>query len=345
MTTDTTASTAADDASPDAARQGPGRLIRLARERARLQLSELASLTKLTPSTLEALERDDFNVLNEPVYVRGYYRKCAKALIINEQDLIGAYEKLVRPKAPQAPTKLLIGSGEGKTGLKSSGHGGGRGWLWLIVVGALIGAVIWFLHEDPNARHVLSSAPAEVSNLSKPSLAAPTPAAPADSAPAAAAPASASRPLSTNELSTTPAESGQSQAAAEPAQESGTPAHASPGSGLALSESVSPPPPAARVPAAASAAPAEASGPAGPESLVLDFKSTSWVRVEDSSGKVLMSGVIQSGEHQVVSGKPPYSLFVGNAPGVDVQYQGQAVDLQPYTKSNATARLTVPAGQ
>lgn len=346
MTTDTTASTAANDASSDASRQGPGRLIRLARERARLQLSELASLTKLTPSTLEALERDDFNILNEPVYVRGYYRKCAKALVINEQELIGAYEKLVRPRAPQAPTKLLIGSGEGKTGLKSSrGGGGGVRWLWIVVIGALVGVAIWFLHEDPNARHVLASAPAEVSNLTKPSLAAPAPAAPADTAAApAAAPAGTAHPLSTNELSTTPAESGQTQAAAEPAQDnSPTPAHASPGSGLTMSDSVSPAP-AAQAPAAAAPVPAASSAAAGPDSLVLDFKSTSWVRVEDSSGKVLMSGVIQSGEHQAVSGKPPYSVFIGNAPGVTVQYRGQDVDLTPYTKSNATARLSVPAG-
>jgi cytoskeleton protein RodZ len=350
MTTDTTASTAANDASSDASRQGPGRLIRLARERARLQLSELASLTKLTTSTLEALERDDFNILNEPVYVRGYYRKCAKALVINEQELIGAYEKLVRPRAPQAPTKLLIGSGEGKTGLKSSrGAGGGVRWLWIVVIGGLLGLAFWFLHEDPNARHVLSSAsaPAEVSNLSKPSLAAP--AAPADTAaaPAAAAPAGTAHPLSTNELSTTPAESGQTQAAAEPAQDnSPTPAHASPGSGLTMSESVSPAP-AAQAPASSAAAPAPAasSAAAGPDSLILDFKGTSWVRVEDSSGKLLMSGMIQSGDHQVVTGKPPYSIFVGNAPGVSLQYQGQPIDLTPYTKSNATARLSVPAGQ
>ena len=348
MTTDTTAPTAANDskdASSEASRQGPGRLIRLARERARLELPELATLTKLTPSTLEALERDDFNVLNEPVYVRGYYRKCAKALVINEQDLISAYEKLVRPKAPQAPTKLLIGSGEGKTGLKSGGRGGSMRWLWVIAAGILIGLVLWFFHEDPNARHVLSPAPAaEGSSLSKPSLAAPAPAAPAEAAQAAPAPAAAAapvpgaaRPLSTNELSTTPVESGQTQ---QSAAEAAPPAHAAPGAGLALSDNVASPPAAAQAPAA-DAAPAQPAV-AGPQSLALDFKGTSWVRLEDSTGKVLMSGVIQSGQHQVVSGKPPYSLFLGNAPGVALQYQGQTIDLQPYTKSNATARLTVP---
>jgi cytoskeleton protein RodZ len=352
MTTDTTASTAANDSkdhASDNSRQGPGRLIRLARERARLQVSELAALTKLTPSTLEALERDDFNVLNEPVYVRGYYRKCAKALAIGEQELLAAYEKLVAPKAPQAPTKLLIGSGEGKTGLRSGGRGGSWGWLlWLIAIGAVIGIGL-YLFEDSNARHLLSAPPAEQSSgLAKPSLAAPAapaeqPAAPAASEPApapaaaqtpAAPAAETARPLSTNELSTTPAERGVSQPAAEAPAQDATPAHSGPG--LALAENVAP--------AAPAAASSQTAAPAGPQSLVLDFKGTSWARIEDSSGKVLMSGVIQSGEHQVISGKPPYSVFLGNAPGVTVQYQGQAIDLQPYTKSNATARLSVPAG-
>ena len=65
--------------------QGPGRLMRLAREAVPLSLEELARQTKLAKPTLEALERDDFLMLNEAVYIRGYYRKVAKALSISEQ--------------------------------------------------------------------------------------------------------------------------------------------------------------------------------------------------------------------------------------------------------------------
>ena len=45
---------AADSVQP-VGQSGPGRLIRLARERARLGVSDLAGLTKLAPATLEAL--------------------------------------------------------------------------------------------------------------------------------------------------------------------------------------------------------------------------------------------------------------------------------------------------
>jgi cytoskeleton protein RodZ len=76
----------------------------------------------------------------------------------------------------------------------------------------------------------------------------------------------------------------------------------------------------------------------------LDFKATSWVRVEDDNGKVLLSGVIQQGDHQVLSGKAPYSVFLGNAPGVKLEYHGAAVDLASHTRAkDNTARLSVPS--
>jgi cytoskeleton protein RodZ len=340
MTTDTTAPTAAanpNEAGQDSPRQGPGRLIRLARERTRIGISELAGLTKLAPATLEALERDDFTMLSEPVYVRGYYRKCAKAVALSEQELLAAYEKVVAPRAPQAPTKLLLGGSETGSSLKKNrrrGGGGGAPWLmWLIGIVLLVAVAAWFLREDPNGRRPVL---ADVPGASKP-----VPVLPAASEPSAAAPSAvdggASKPLSTNELATTPAESGQSAAAQAAA--SSQPSTTAPASGQGPQPTL-----ATELSAPPAAATAAAAGPAPAGALTLGFKATSWVRVEDSSGKVLLSGVVQSGDRQVLAGKAPYSLFLGNAPGVSVEYQGQAIDLKPYIKSNDTARLSVPAG-
>ena len=46
----------------------------------------------------------------------------------------------------------------------------------------------------------------------------------------------------------------------------------------------------------------------------------------------------------MLGGKPPYSLYIGNARGVEVQYAGNPVSLTPFIKDNDTAKLTVPAG-
>ncbi|MDE2149855.1 MAG: DUF4115 domain-containing protein, partial [Gammaproteobacteria bacterium] len=96
----------------------------------------------------------------------------------------------------------------------------------------------------------------------------------------------------------------------------------------------------ARITTAAPAVAASAA-PAGGQ-LVLQFDQTSWVRIEDAGGQLLLSGLIRAGERRVLQGTPPYSVFLGNAPGVQLRYAGRTIDIGTYTRADATARLTVP---
>jgi cytoskeleton protein RodZ len=99
---------------PASSGAGPGVLIRRARERAMMSQDELAAQLRLSRATLDALEHDDFAALSEPVYIRGYYRKCAKFLDLSEAELLSAYDRVAVRRAPPAPTKLLLaGSGDG----------------------------------------------------------------------------------------------------------------------------------------------------------------------------------------------------------------------------------------
>jgi cytoskeleton protein RodZ len=77
--------------------------------------------------------------------------------------------------------------------------------------------------------------------------------------------------------------------------------------------------------------------------LLLKVRETAWVKVADAHGKLLLSRTLQSGEQQTLVGEPPFALFIGNAPGVEVLYRGSPVDLTPFIHANATARLSVPA--
>src|SRR3546814_1939496 len=89
----------------------PGTMIREARQAQHLSVDDLAGQTKLARTTVEALERDDFGALLEPVYVRGYYRKCATVLGVDEKALIAAYSSRVAQRVPPAPTKLRLAYG------------------------------------------------------------------------------------------------------------------------------------------------------------------------------------------------------------------------------------------
>lgn len=72
-------------------RDSPGRILQAARKHKGLSIDELATQTLLSRDSLTALEADDFERLSQPVYVRGYYRKCAKILDLPEDELMAAY--------------------------------------------------------------------------------------------------------------------------------------------------------------------------------------------------------------------------------------------------------------
>jgi cytoskeleton protein RodZ len=119
----------------------PGAMLREAREAAGLALDTLAAQVKLSPMTLMAMESDDFVTLNEPVYVRGYYRKCAQVLDLPVEEVVGAYERAAKPRAPALPTKLPVVPG----GEMPVGGGRARFFLLLGLILAAVAAAAWWL--------------------------------------------------------------------------------------------------------------------------------------------------------------------------------------------------------
>lgn len=74
--------------------------------------------------------------------------------------------------------------------------------------------------------------------------------------------------------------------------------------------------------------------------LVFTFQGKSWVEVKDASQRVVFSAENAPGTRQVVSGKPPFQVVIGNATEVEVQYDERQVDLKPHTRAEV-ARLTI----
>lgn len=76
-----------------------GAMLRAARERAGLSLTDVAGHLKFAPRQIEALEADDFIHLPEMPFVRGFVRNYAKLLQIDSAPLLVAL--------PGAPTKTV----------------------------------------------------------------------------------------------------------------------------------------------------------------------------------------------------------------------------------------------
>jgi cytoskeleton protein RodZ len=82
----------------------------------------------------------------------------------------------------------------------------------------------------------------------------------------------------------------------------------------------------------------------GDDSGVLHFKFTneSWVEVRDSTDKIIFEQLNASDTEQMIGGKRPLSLIIGNAADVNLTYNGRSIDLAPYTDTNkGVARFTL----
>jgi cytoskeleton protein RodZ len=103
-----------------------------------------------------------------------------------------------------------------------------------------------------------------------------------------------------------------------------------------------PAPDAAAEPAPVAPA-ATVSTPAATSTLRFSFATEAWIEVregKDGSGKILYSGSNPAGSTRSIQGKPPFSLKVGNAREVKLEFNGKPVDLTPHITASV-ARLTL----
>lgn len=75
--------------------------------------------------------------------------------------------------------------------------------------------------------------------------------------------------------------------------------------------------------------------------LKLVFSANSWVDISDATGRQLAGGLIKKGQELTLNGKPPYRVFLGYAPGVNIYYRGEEFDQSAFVRGNETARFRV----
>jgi cytoskeleton protein RodZ len=92
-------------------------------------------------------------------------------------------------------------------------------------------------------------------------------------------------------------------------------------------------------PASEPAAVAEPAAPLSDTALRLSFRDRSWVEIRQADGEVLLSQNNAPGTVQTVDGVPPYTLVIGNAAKVDVEFRGRTVDLAASSSRDGVARL------
>lgn len=321
----------------------------------------------LNPLLIAAIEGDDFARLGPPVFARGYLSRYARLLHMPEDAVLERYRTQVGIVEGPPPLQVLHP-------LQRQTHARDlRGLLYLILVIALG----WTAVQNLDALD-----PRRLTSLWNSSPTGDTPAtAPATTRPTSTGHSQTYYPFQTDSGETavnTPA----APVPVTPVAPGGPPASSTPPPVVTTltpaAPNTEPPPPILDVPpvtavpdapppsvpgidtasaSASAAASAEAPPPAaesaapppappvslpGETRLAMEFSGDCWVEVKDAQGKILLNGLMKARSSQTVSGTPPFSVTLGNAPAARLTLGEKPVDTTVYVPRRGTvSRFTL----
>jgi len=305
---------------------GPGARLAQARQDSRLGQEEVAHRLHLSVYQIQALEQDDYRALPGATYVRGYLKSYAMLLGIDPAPVLDAHSRMTARQVPPPDFSNIAPQRE-----ITSRHHQVRIVTYLVVVVVIGLAIAWWqgrnaptdspLATSQNVEPVPTETTGEPAEL-VPGMQPDTQAGARDaSSTPAAQPAISPPPIETMKPPATPAVQQSAPAAAAPA----TPAAAmSP----PVQQPVSPP----------AAPPPLPTGPRG--KVVVHAEQDTWVDVRDSRQVKLIYETISAGRTVTLEGVAPISIFLGNAAGTRVEYNGRAVDVARHQRG-MVARFVV----
>jgi len=77
----------------DTPQKNLGEMLREARERLGLDYARLSEITKLQPHILESLEKEEWHTFSAPVFIKGFLRSYAKALDLDVGAVLAMYDE------------------------------------------------------------------------------------------------------------------------------------------------------------------------------------------------------------------------------------------------------------
>lgn len=302
-----------------------GKLLSQARERMGLTQEAVAERLCLKVSTVREIDEDIKPAGVEPTFLRGYMRLYARTVHVPEAELSALLKT-----DESTPTYSVTPMQSYSLGKKRKKR---EGWLmkltWLIVIAliAMVGVWWWQDHQVQknelvtmaNQNDLILSQQEDAANQVELSNSSGD-----NQEPLVSNPASTSDDSALTLSSTQPIES---------QTEEPQPVRTVPLPNASSSTAV-----IDRTQSTETTAPA----PVTNDTLVLNFKGQCWLEIRDANNKILFSGTKNSGDKLELEGKLPYSLNIGAPSNVDVQLNGNAVDLSRFIKANRPAKLKVP---
>lgn len=336
--------TAPQSEAASSALANPGETLRAARESKNWSLSSVAQQLNLSERSLTQIEAGDFSQMPGHTFARGYVRAYAKLLGLDQARLVQQFDHHTGTDATGSRVNSL-GYIDQPVRLSRSMV---RFFTFLLTIVIAVGAFLWW--QDRTARNESGRSVSALERIEVEAADGTTeihlldraeePEEPAADAadPEHSLPEPTEAPAPATESQVTIEQTlGQPNAAA-PVEQSATADPAAPTEAAIAPEPVPVTPAETEAPAAETAQSAQTEVAQGEGQLSLVYNADCWTRVTDADGNVLYSALARAGTSRTVTGKVPLDVHLGFASGVEVRFNGEAVDLSGKTRGE-TARF------
>ena len=287
---------------------GPGKRLYEARVRAQLSAEQVAEMLHLSTHQIAALEREEFDRLPGPTYVRGYLRNYAQLLGLPSDEIVQSY---TRSNGTLRTARRSTLAPEPEVTTRDATV---RFATLLVAVTLILLAVVWW--QGRSAKPI-STGPISQTQEQMPVGVEPETALPMESADNMTPPSleSVDEPpvVNAEESLTPPAEVPTMQSQTQVPTEV-LPSAASTGDVAALEGETA--------------------------QLVLRTRDTSWADIRDARGNKLVYMLVPAQQRITLSGVPPFEIFVGNPEAVVVEFNGEHVEAVKF-KRGLVARFTL----
>jgi Uncharacterized protein conserved in bacteria len=288
---------------PALPRQRAGALLKETREKLGLSHQEVAAHLNLKAEIVDAVEKDDVNRLPVAAYVRGYIRSYARIVNLDADTLIRLYDQ-VALEPPEIIPNIK------KPGQASSHDKPVRAVTYLISFTLALLLLAWLQGQylagqrtrgntaitDQDEKSATTAEMKMEDSVKTPSSAAAVPA-------ETLSLTSDSIEITENEITATLAPNPDeldtnlnAETIIDPAQ---------------IAEELS----------------------TGVDRVSFSLSKNSWIEVLDSNKSRLYHDLAKSGERITLTGKAPFTVVLGYAPGVEISFNGAAFDPAPYTNA------------
>lgn len=303
-----------------------GKQLRKAREAAGMSVDDVAGDLRIHTRYVEALEANNFDMLNGPTYVKGYIRNYARLLEIDSVPLVEAYQEMAgeEPLVSAPPLQFRHDGSAHRKGLLTGSI--------LVGLALLVLSGIWLFKSGYLDRYQVETEATEASgDVVAEQDSADSPPTPESAKQAASSPGELTireqvAALNPQAASTADVPAGEPQQAdSEPQKESASTPEPSSKDSIILGEDDF----------------ITAPGGEGTDELIVTFTGESWVEIKDATSYQLMHGLYKAGDIKVLLGTAPFQVFLGNAKAVQIDFNGEAVDIAARTRRNNTARFAL----